>query len=238
MLPLLALIGCSDAPPPITRAEVSERVTLDSMQRLGTFQLRASWTRTRTRDGASPQVRTTGVELLWQEVDDWCYSRLDGDHVESRMMVRGGAGWALVGEAPWAAGKQAETLRAQLAITWDPWDEALSLFRGHVTYTRVGNEEVAGRAAERFQLSLTPEEPPKGKKPRPKVGGPWTPTELGGDLWVDQETAVRLQASVTGVATSAGQRQEVVLDLAVSGIGQDPHLPEPGAVSATAPVAP
>lgn len=233
MFLLLTLLACSGDPPATTRAEVSERVTLDSMARLGTWQLHATWTRTKTREGTAPQVRATSMELLWVDLDHWCYSRLSGDVVESRMLVRDAMGWEQRGAGRWAAGRDPQALRTQLDTTWDPWDEALSLFAGRITYTPVGSEEIAGRKAEHYAVGLEPEPELKGKQ-KPKVAGPWKPTSLEGDLWVDQETAVRLQAKVKGVAKGQGQEQEVDLVLGVSGVGEDPGLPDPGGVGTSA----
>ena len=226
MLLLLTLFACSGDTPTVTRAEVSERVTLDSMARLGTFQLHATWSRTRTREGAAPQARSTSMELLWMDLDHWCYSRLAGDVVESRMLVRDAVGWEQRGAGRWTSGRDPQALRAQLDITWDPWDEALSLFAGRISYTPAGSDEIAGRKAERYTVGLEPEPELKGKQ-KPKVAGPWKPTALEGELWVDQETAVRLQAKVKGTVKGQGQEQQVELVLGVSGVGADPGLPDP-----------
>lgn len=226
MLLLLTIVACSGDTPTVTRAEVSERVTLDSMARLGTWQMHATWSRTKSRDGAAPQTRATSMELLWVDLDHWCYSRLAGDVVESRMLVRDAVGWEQRGTGRWSAGRDPQALRTQLDTTWDPWDEALSWFAGRITYTPVGSEEIAGRKAEHYTLGLEPEPELKGKQ-KPKVAGPWKPTSLEGDLWVDQETAVRLQAKVKGAARGQGQEMQVELVLGVSGIGEDPGLPDP-----------
>jgi len=92
----------------------------------------------------------------------------------------------------------------------------------------VGQEEIDGRKAERDTVSLAPPDP----KDRKKYA--WTPTELSGDVWFDEETPVRLQAQVHGIAEGQGQTLEVTLLWSVSGIGQAPPIPDP----ATVPVAP
>ena len=77
---------------------------------------------------------------------------------------------------------------------------------------------VEGRPARRYTVSLAPEADDGASQRKRRSGVPW-PSSLEGFVVIDEATAVRLEADVTGVLTQASGDRSVRLRLARTSIG-------------------
>lgn len=216
---LLLLLACSGGTPEVPRPEAARKVTLGTLQDLGSFEMAATIERAQRLGEAAPTTTTTALKLEWQDADHWAYTRARDGRGETRIVVHDGVGWLGTGDSPLTRRPDTEPLRAQVARNWDPWAEALGAYEGQLVLTRVGVETVGERRAERFAVSLAP-----GTTTR-RTG--WSPTRASGDVWFDEATAVRVQAQVELAAARKGQSDEITLLLAVSRVGEDLGLAAP-----------
>jgi len=221
---LWLLLACSGTPPTpapdLTSA--SGEVTFGTLASLGSCVLEASLQQV-DRFGDEPAApRTTTWRLRWQGVDHWSAERTAEGGAVERMTVYDGVPWTSRGSEQWRAEVDAEPLRVQLAHTWDPWVVATELFSERLAYTETGTEEFEGRRVRTFTLGLTP--PAAGRR---RV---WEPTALSGRVWLDEASAVRVLADLSGELRSGNQVRTVELKLSLHGIGLDAGVSRPAGV--------
>lgn len=216
---LLLLVACTAREPELTRPEAARVVTFGTLTALGSFQMESSVERATRYGDNPPQVVKTATELRWQDPDHWSLRTVRDGTVETRTVVWDAVGWLSTPAGRLERRPDAEPLRAALSRSWDPWAEALGAYEAQLQYEPMGTEEVAGRKAERFAVSLVPEDPKKKRRPAVRA--------VQGDLWLDEATSARLQASVTLTAESRDRTVDIQVLLAVSRVGEDLGLTDP-----------
>lgn len=222
---LFLLLACSGGEPAVSPPAAAQKTTFTTLRDLGSFRLGSSLERSVRYGESAPEVTLTASELAWQDPDHFAYTRLRDQRVESRLVVYDGVGWLSTGTGPWSRRGDPEPLRAQVARGWDPWTEAVGGFEDDFVFTDVGRDEVDGRRARRFELSLAPPPATAGKAPRRRSG--WVTTAVGGEVWVDEATALRLQARVQVEAEMRGQAQSITLLMSVTSVGGDVGVTPP-----------
>ena len=225
---LTLVCACHDEPlePPPSLAETSQEVQFASVDRLGPHHLLSTITTTESRDGREVSSAEETVEIRWQDWDHFVFSRTRDGHPVSAVTVAGSHAWLRRTDGAWVRKDDAEPYRIQLRTTWNTWDQALELFADRIALTEQGADVVEGRSARVYAVSLAPlPELPPGTAARVRAAG--QPVSLAGRVWIDEATAVRLQADVRGVFERGNRTREISLKLTRSAVGQDQGISRP-----------
>ncbi len=235
---VVLVVGCGpSASDEVDLGQVSQEIQFQSVDNLGPHKYLASVARTESRAGQVAVESVETFEITWQGWDDFEVRRtVDGDPAG---VVRVAAGEAWVEKnGKWQSRGDAEPYRQELRATWSGWDQALDAFRGRVDLLEAEDGVVEGRPARRYTVALRPE-PKVGKAKAKRQAREGGPTAIEGFVWVDQTTAVRLVADVTGTVQRGDVMRTTHLKLARSGIGQDQGIePPPKARADRAPILP
>lgn len=232
-------VGCGPSDPDApTLGDASREVQFESVDRLGPHHYLASIKHRIIRDDGEVDRTDEAVEIRWQNWDTFEFRRVVNAELQSAVVTVDGRPWSLRSKGRWELREDAEPYRLDLRQSWNAWDQALEPFKERIELEEEGSELFEGRAVRRYAVRLVPEseepelERGKGKgKRRRKVHQPANTDQLislSGRVWVDEGTAVRLQAEVTGELEQRGRRRTVDLQLTRSGIGlpQDISPPE------------
>jgi hypothetical protein len=224
-----AALGCAGAPEGPTLPEVAEKVPFDVVDRLGPHVATATTRVTETRAGQEPRVRTEVLEIRWSDWENFESARsVDGARVSTSRVVAGRGYVERYGA--WQALDEAEPLRQELRIAWDAWGAAMDPFDDRLVLDAPDGDIVEGRPATRYTVRLA-EAPARAKakrKAKAKAKGdgaremPRSDAELlslAGSVVLDDATAVRLVAEVTGEYRQGTVQRTVALSLARTGIG-------------------
>lgn len=220
---LVALLACAEEAqreevPTLT--EAAERVTLGTVRDLGSCVVRTSLRREVTGSSGPPRVAEETSELRWQDPDHWSWARGRDGRVVEETLVWDAVAWSRTGERPFARRGDAEPHRVQLAGVWDPWSTLESLAE-QVALTPGEVETLEGRRVVRHLATLR-------ALPK-KAHRTWVAELVEGTVWIDEQTALRLQGDVHVVAAARQERMDVRLAFSVTGIGADPAVVRPPA---------
>lgn len=220
---LLILLACGD--PPATVEDVaplvpaSSKVTFATVEELGPHRLDATIDRTTLVPDQNPLTTKEVIAVRWQDPDHWQARRSrDGAPID-QIVVWDHTAWEAVGKGKLVNRGDAEPFRVQLAATWDPWAAALESASEHVALTAAALEDVDGRRAWRHTVSVIPL--------AENVHANWRVTAADGEVWIDERTAVRLVGKVHVSSEGKDRNREVLLQFAVSRIGQDAGVTDP-----------
>lgn len=229
-----AACGPSDPDAP-DLGEASQEIQFESVDRLGPHRFLASIRHRILREGTSVDRTDEAVEIRWQDWDTFEYRRVVDAELQSAVVAVDGRPWTLRSRGRWELREDAEPYRLDLRQSWNAWDQALEPFRDHIELEEEGSELFEGRAVRRYAVRLKDdppaESPERGKgKRRRKLHQPAQPdvlVSLSGRVWIDEATAVRLQAEVSGELEQRGRRRTVDLQLTRSGIGLPQDIEPP-----------
>jgi hypothetical protein len=214
----------------MTLEEASTRATVHTLDSLGSHRMESTLVRRKRHLDAVVEESVEQFVIVWQDWDDFRTRRVrDGKVVAHALVVRGNL-WTLGQEGRLAPGDDAEPYRADLRLSWDPWDESLEAFKERVQLGSPADDTIAERAALRYTVSLLPETRPAGSKAPPDEAR-LRPLVLVGNVWIDKDTALRLKADVTGRWAPAGGdpfENEITFTMERSRIGQVQDLKPPG----------
>ena len=219
---LLSLLfnGCTKTPEeePPTLEVVSEKITYDSVARMGAHHALASITQTERRSGEVTYSSAETIEIAWNSWESFHFQRtLDGE-VTFEAIVHQGRSASRSSRGAWTDEFDGEAARMDVYTAWNAWDEALGTFIDRVGFEAIGPDTVDGRPAERFNVVLKDADAPKGRKKKKR--SVVIPSSLDGTVSLDAETAVRLKADVRGVIKKGNVERETTLQIRRSKIGQ------------------
>ena len=236
-LSVVCWTGCGSTDPKAPDlAQVSQEVQFESVDKLGPHLYLASIRHRISRSDGSTERSDEAVEIRWQDWDTFTFRRVVDAELQSAVVTVDGRPWTLRSKNRWDRRDDAEPYRLDLRQSWNAWDQALEPFGERIMLTIEGTELFEGRTVRRYKVSLAPEPEPeatprsKGKRRRKKrheANQSVTLLSLDGRVWVDEGTAVRLQAEVTGELEQRGRRRTVELQLTRSGIGQPQEIEPP-----------
>ncbi len=243
------LLGCGTGEGPGTPTDAEQALpapTFASMAGVGSFHLSASLKRTTRAASGEERVVEEAQDLRWGDPDRWFWQRSRDSRPVQTVLVHEGRAFA-GREAAERPEPDAEPWRVQLAQAWDPW-APLGLVRGQYALERDSSADmrtIGGRRAWKHLLRALPEAPlpesapPEAAKAPRKRARPWTLARAEGTAWLDEETAVTLEADAEVEARSKdGETRLLVLRVRVEGIGEAPSLPAPPAAGELAPLLP
>lgn len=201
--------GCgADAPTaPAALATAADAVVFSSTEALGPHTCTSVQTRVDRRAGAQVSQREETTTLRWTSWDDFEFASVVDGKAQTSVQVNGQTALVRDGKSDWRPRPDPEPYRAQLRATWNTWDATLEPFEGRVALTPEGQEDVAGRAAQVYSVSLGP------PLERARARATTNPTALAGRVWLDERTAVRLKADITGVVQQRDLERSVALRL-------------------------
>jgi len=216
------LAGCgscgSELDTEVPLEQVANEVQFESVERLGPHVFTATISRTRTSSGKVVSQSDETIETIWQDWDSFKHRRLGDGDLRSAVIVTDSGVWTRRLGGGYTRADDAEVFRVQLRTTWRIWDEALEQFAGRIVLTPDRDAVVEGRPARRFAVSLAPDSDDAASQRKRRSGVPW-PSSLEGFVVIDEGTAVRLEADVTGELTQGSSIRSVRLRLARTSIG-------------------
>jgi hypothetical protein len=220
MLPGLLLLwslGCTPEPVevPKTLSTVSNEITFASVATLGPHFSVASITQTDTWENGETVIESETIELTWNNWNSFHFRRLVDGEMAYEAVVHDGVQADRNGQGPWQPEADGETARLDVRTSWNAWDQALETFRNRVIYADFGPSVVDGRPTRRYRVSLDPDRP-KRKGSRRTMA----PISLGGEVFVDEGTAVRLAATINAEAQQGARNRRIRLHIRRSKIGE------------------
>ena len=228
--------GATDPNAP-TLSDASQEVQFESVDRLGPHLYLASIRHRAARADGAVDRTDEAVEIRWQDWDTFAFRRVVDAQLQSAVVTVEGRPWSLRSKGRWERREDAEPYRLDLRQSWNAWEQALEPFDDRIVLEEEGSELFEGRAVRRYTVSLAPESDDdavlargKGKRRRQTRHQKASSVQLlslTGRVWVDEGTAVRLQADVTGELEHRGRRRTVELQLTRSGIGQSQDIEPP-----------
>lgn len=211
---MILLLACSAGEPPaeVAIAEASGQVTWESTALLGPHHYTASVETVRYG-----QPSTQSIDVLWADWNNFQVERRRDGRLNSRVLLIDGQVWQ-GDDRRMQTSDNAELYRRELATTWNMFEEALRPFETVIVVEKTGETVVEGRPALTYAVSMSP----------PGEGLTFTPTVLSGTMTVDEGTAVRLLADVSGTVVDAkGTPRITTIKLARSELGVVPELSAP-----------
>jgi hypothetical protein len=221
LLPIL--LACSGGDPAVAPPEVypeaAAQTTFASAEALGSYVLEAHLDVTTTRESGTPTVISELTRLSWQSSDRWQWLEMrDGKRV-SEVRVWEGAAWRCGGSGVFRKLISDASASADLTTSGDPWSRALGTAADRVGYRDAGEEDIEGRKVWHYRLGLLPSGTP-GRKVRDV-------SRVEGQVWIDQQTAVRLAGDLTVDTTFRSQQKSAHLRFAMSRLGGDAGVEPP-----------
>ena len=218
-------LGCSDPvteEKPVTIETVSQKITFDSVARMGSHHAIADIMRERWTNGELMRSRTESIELDWNSWESFHFQRrVNGERTfeaivhENIQASRGRSG-------PWRPDFDGEQARMDVYTSWNAWDEALPGFRERIAFEDLGATVVDGRPARRFKLSLIP-----AAKKKSSTNRQYRPHRIEGEVVLDKATAVRLRVDITAVEKKSEKTRKTTLRVRRSGVGESQTINAP-----------
>ncbi len=179
---------------------------------------------THTTEGGQPEVSEELTRLRWQDADHWQFVRERADTLLSETRVWDGELWTATRDRELRRGRDAEVARVGLAQQSDPWERTLGPTGSRIAYIELGTENVENRTTRHYRLELTPS-PPGARKGQEVLG-------VEGQVWIDEETAVRMAGDVTVSTRKKGGLTARHLRFSMSRVGGDAGVQAPPAPAA------
>ena len=217
---LVTILGCSDPEPkeaPVTIETVSQKITFDSVARLGPHHAVADISRERWKAGELDRSSSESIEVAWNSWESFHFQRRVNGERTFEAIVHGDTHASRGRSGPWRPDFDGEHARMDVYTSWNAWDEALAGFRKRIVFENMGDTVVDGRSAQRFKLSLMP--PPKKKRASGKHRR-FQPHRIEGEVVLDKATAVRLRAQAVAIEKKGDRTRKTTLQIRRTGIGE------------------
>ena len=197
--------------PDTTLLEASQEVIFASTEALGPHRLRSIYVRTEYH---GDEIRNQYKEILsidWMDWDHWQVTQMIDDEVVTQVMVMDGKCLEQVG-GQYIKRPDGEPYRVQLRSMWNQWDGLMRHFEPHTTWIEKGTSDIEGRKTQQYTANFT-------SPVDHRVG--LSPKYLTAEVWVDQQSAVRLVGKVDAVLIKDAYKKEVNFTVERSDIGTD-----------------
>jgi hypothetical protein len=222
LLPLLPVAlalatSCEPSTPPDQElVQASREVSFGDIANLGAHRLEASILRSVVVDGTRQEGGQDQIQLVWRDWDNFQLARRRSGEIISQVLVDGGSARVRQADGRLVAASDVEPHRVELRMAWDVWSLGLSVFEGMMAFEHQGESQLEGRAASEYRVHLAGEGPQRV--------GRVVADSLEGSLWIDEVSAVRLMAEVSGRWHRVGQ-EEVVHEVEMIFVRTDFGLP-------------
>lgn len=193
----------SETTPQEALASASEDVIFASVEKLGAHSYEAILERIEREGERELSFSEEILWVAWQDWDNFHFRRQVDQKIVQDIAVVDHRAWKYK-NGSWTEREDAEPYRVELRGSWNAWEQMLSPFEPYLIFESKGLEAQDNRKAEHYELGMT-EPPASAYKLVPK--------ELKGDVWVDESTAVRLLANVSGTLERAAYSKEFTLKI-------------------------
>ena len=197
--------------PEKTLLSASQEVIFASTEVLGPHRFRSVYEQTEFH-GEDP--RNTHREVLsidWLDWDHWQATHMVDDEVVMQVFVMGSKCLEQV-SGKFIERPDGEPYRVQLRSMWNQWESVMRHFEPHSTWIDNGTSTMEDRTVHQYTAVF--------KEPKDPSHG-LTPIELNAQVWVDEQTAVRLAGSVEGALIQGPYKKSITLKVERSDIGTD-----------------
>ena len=222
---VLITSACGNDQPAIEPAPIeaiSQRITFDSVDRLGPHHSIASVQYTETREEEVSLDSTQTIEIAWNSWDSFHFQRFVDGEPTFEAINHEGKSASRNRRGPWKGALDGEAARLDVYTAWNAWEEALDGFTDRIAFSDPTDTIVDGRPAQQFAISLGPQ--PEDRRNR--TGG-MLPHRLEGTVTLDSATAVRLRAEVVAVSKRKNRVRRVQLTIRRTGIGETQAIEPP-----------
>lgn len=197
--------------PEETLIAASKEVIFASTEVLGPHRFRSVYTQTEFH---GEDVRNQHREVLsidWMDWDHWQATHLVDEDVVMNVMIMDSQTLEQV-SGEYIKRPDGEPYRVQLRSMWNQWDAVMRHFEPHTTWTDNGTSTIEGRTVHQYTAVFAePAKTPVGL----------IPIELSAQVWVDEQTAVRLAGTVEAVLIQGPYKKQVSLKVDRSAIASD-----------------
>ncbi len=220
---LALLLGACDrsAPAEEVLLEASESVSFGDIAGLGPHRLEASITRAKIISGQREVTGREQLKLVWRDWDNFSMERQRNGRAVSHVEVEEGVTLVEKADGSMRLADDPEPYRVELRMAWDVWGHNLSVFSDDMELEYLGDGLLDGRVARQYGVALKPDASSSAHSRT-------HPRSLEGSLWLDEATAVRLMAEVTG-SWSGRRNAEIVDEISLILVRTDFGLPDPAA---------
>ena len=197
--------------PDQTLISASKEVIFASTEVLGPHRFRSVYEQTEFH---GEDVRNQHREVLsidWMDWDHWQATHLVDEDVVMNVLIMDSQTLEQV-SGTYIKRPDGEPYRVQLRSMWNQWDAVMRHFEPYTTWTDNGTSQIEGRTVHQYTANFTePEKQPVGL----------IPIELSAQVWVDEQTAVRLAGTVEASLIQGPYKKTVSLKVDRSDIGSD-----------------
>ena len=197
--------------PERTLLTASQEVIFASTELLGPHRFRSVFEQTEFH---GEDVRNTHREVLsidWMDWDHWQATHMVEDDVVMQVIVMDTQCLEQV-SGKFIKRPDGEPYRVQLRSMWNQWDSIMRHFEPYSVWTDNGPSVMEGRTVHHYTAVFT--------EPQNAVVG-LTPMELDAQVWVDEQTAVRLAGSVEASLMQGPYKKSVSLKVERSDMATD-----------------
>ena len=197
--------------PEKTLISASQEVIFASTELLGPHRFRSVFEQTEFH---GEDVRNTHREVLsidWMDWDHWQATHMVDDDVVMQVIIMDSTCLEKV-SGQFVKRPDGEPYRVQLRSMWNQWDSIMRHFEPHSTWTDNGTSTMENRTVHHYTAVFT--EPDN-------ISVGLSPMELDADVWVDEQTAVRLAGSVEASLIQGPYKKSISLKVERSDIATD-----------------
>ena len=197
--------------PEKTLISASQEVIFASTELLGPHRFRSVFEQTEFH---GEDVRNTHREVLsidWMDWDHWQATHMVDDDVVMQVIIMDSTCLEQV-SGQFIKRPDGEPYRVQLRSMWNQWDSIMRHFEPHSIWTDNGTSTMENRTVHHYTAVFTEPE-------NPSVG--LSPMELDAEVWVDEQTAVRLAGSVEASLIQGPYKKSVSLKVERADIATD-----------------
>ena len=197
--------------PARTLLTASQEVIFASTEVLGPHRFRSAFAQ---KEFHGEEVRNTHREVLsidWLDWDHWQATHMVDDEVVMQVIIMDSQCLEQV-SGKFVKRPDGEPYRVQLRSMWNQWDSIMRHFEPHSTWTDNGTSTMEERTVHHYTAVF--------KEPQDSTVG-LTPRELDAQVWVDEQTAVRLAGTVEASLINGPYKKSVSLKVDRSDIATD-----------------
>ena len=192
-------------------AKASTKVIFASIEPLGSHVFRSKVRRKEYRGEKELSSHDEIVEIMWQDWDNFQYTRTIDTKEVSALIVHNHIPWLRSYNKPWKKYEDAEPYRVQMRSAWNTWEQYLGTYEEQLSWRILETTERDGRPVTRYEITLDTTKITQKKN--------LNLSSLSGSVTVDTATAVRLYTELEMVLSSENYKKEIDIQLQRSDIG-------------------
>ena len=192
-------------------AKASTKVIFASIEPLGSHVFRSKVRRKEYRGEKELSSHDEIVEIMWQDWDNFQYTRTIDTKEVSALIVHNHIPWLRSYNKPWKKYEDAEPYRVQMRSAWNTWEQYLGTYEEQLSWRILETTERDGRPVTRYEITLDTTKIAQKKN--------LNLSSLSGSVTVDTATAVRLYTELEMVLSSENYKKEIDIQLQRSDIG-------------------